>query len=114
MLDDNKQKQLIIFWRKSANKNWQTAKSLLKLKHYDMCLFCCHLALEKYLKGFIVAANKIHPPYIHDLNRLAEIAKLNVPEMVKKELEEITKFNVQARYDDIKLAFYKKATKKFA
>ncbi|TAN33544.1 HEPN domain-containing protein [Patescibacteria group bacterium] len=102
------------FWLSSASKNWQTALSLYKLGHYDMCLFCCHLTLEKKLKAIIVYLLKKVPPPIHDLNRLAQIAGLNVSLTQQEQLNEITKFNIQARYDDIKLAFYKKATKLFA
>ena len=110
MTDLNNQ---VVFWKNSAEKNWKTALSLLELRHYDMCLFCCHLVLEKYLKAIIVKNSKQPAPYIHDLNRLCEIAKLERTAEQKEWLNEITKFNVQARYADIKLAFYKKATNNF-
>lgn len=113
MLDSKAQRKIIDYWIKLAERNWKTAKSLLKLGHYDMCLFCCHLVLEKYLKASVVLNTKDNPPHIHDLNRLAIIAKLEVSDERKKFLNEITKFNIQARYDDIKLAFYKKATKDY-
>lgn len=113
MLNIKTQEKIITHWKKLAEKNWEASKSLFRLGHYDMCLFCCHLALEKYLKALVTEKTRNNPPFIHDLNRLAAVAKLPLAEEHKYYLNEITKFNIQARYDDVKLAFYKKATKGF-
>lgn len=113
MLPKKPLEKTIAFWRNSGDKNWKTAQSLFRLKHYDMCLFCCHLTLEKYLKALAMSINNDNPPPIHDLNRLAEIAGLNLTAEQEKQLNEISTFNIQARYDDIKLSFYKKATAHF-
>lgn len=43
----------ITYWKKSAERDWQTALDLFKTKHYDACLFFCHLALEKFLKVWL-------------------------------------------------------------
>lgn len=113
MLSKQTIEKTIVFWKNSGDKNWRTAQSLLRLKHYDMCLFCCHLTLEKYLKALAASNNGAAPPPIHDLNRLAEIAGLKLTPEREESLNEITTFNIQARYDDIKLSFYKKATPEF-
>jgi hypothetical protein len=66
------------------------------------------------LKAIIVKSTKTAPPLIHDLVRLAERAGLPLSELQKNELAEITTFNVEARYDDYKLSFRKKAKKQFS
>jgi HEPN domain len=65
------------------------------------------------LKAIIVKSTKNAPPLIHDLVRLAEKAGLDLSEPHKDELAEITTFNIDARYDDYKLSFRKKAKKQF-
>jgi HEPN domain-containing protein len=66
--------KIIKYWKKSAEKDFETAKTLFKLKHYPYCLFFSHLALEKLLKGLVVRKTKKHAPYTHDLVYLAELA----------------------------------------
>ena len=51
---------------------------------------------------------------IHNLQKLAEIADLKPNPKQVEQFREITKFNLEARYDDYKLRFYKKATSEFA
>lgn len=106
----NKNKH-IKFWQESAERSWNAALGLFKLKHYDACLFFCHLALEKLLKGLVVKQTSEIAPYIHDLERLAKLADLILSETQIQILRIITKFNVAGRYSDIKYAFYKKCTK---
>jgi len=57
---------------------------------------------------------KTAPPLTHDLVRLAERAGVPLNELQKNELAEITTFNIEARYDDYKLSFRKKAKKQFS
>jgi len=106
-------KKQIDYWEKSAERNWQTAQSLLKLKHYDFCLFVCHLTLEKLLKGLVIKQTNKAVPYTHDLERLTELAKLKLTKEQIINLKTISEFNISDRYDDIKFAFYKKCTKKY-
>ncbi|MDP8240381.1 MAG: HEPN domain-containing protein [Candidatus Hatepunaea meridiana] len=76
------------------------ARSLLQKKHLRHSLFFAHLALEKMLKAFVVRQTNEIPPYIHNLVRLVEIAKLNIgPER----LDFLRKFNIfqlEGRYPD--------------
>ena len=105
--------QQIDYWKKSAERNWKTAGDLFQTKHYDACLFFCHLALEKALKGLAVQETKKPAPYIHDLEKLADLAKIDLDQEQIQNMRTISTFNIAARYDDIKLAFYKKCTKEF-
>ena len=106
-------KETIEFWQKSAANDWKTANGLFDLKRYDSCLFFCHLTLEKALKGLVVQNTKQLSPFIHDLTKLAEMAKLDLTENQIDDLKTITTFNISARYGDIKLNFYKKCTLNF-
>ena len=86
---------------------------MFKTGHYDWSLFMWHLVIEKTLKAILSSKNKTVLP-IHDLVRLAEKADLSLSDSYTDDLAEITTFNLEARYDDYKFKFYKKATKKFA
>lgn len=103
----------INYWKISARRSWKTALDLYKTKHYDACLFFSHLAIEKSLKGLIVKRTHKTPPYIHDLARLANLAKIDLLDKQIQELRTITTFNIASRYDEVKLAFYKRCTPKF-
>lgn len=96
-----------------ARSDRETAISLMKLSHYDWALFIWHIVLEKVIKAAILAGNK-EIMYIHNLKKLASITKIELTKEQKNQLEEISTFNIAARYDDIKLSFYKRATKTYA
>ncbi len=106
--------EVIKYWLKASREDFDTADILCKNKKYHHALFFCHLSIEKMLKAIIVKSTKTAPPLIHDLVRLAERAGLPLSELQKNELAEITTFNVEARYDDYKLSFRKKAKKQFS
>ena len=99
-------------WVFKADKDVETAEDLFNLHRYDWCLFIWHLAVEKIIKAKLMSDN-VDFPYIHDLLRLAKLAKIPLDETLTKELAEITTFNLDARYDEYKLKFYKKATKEY-
>ena len=109
----NNIKKQIDFWEKSAKKELDTARDLFDLKRYDACLFFCHLALEKLLKSLVAEKTKETPPYVHDLERLAVLAKLEMDEETTQNLRTITRFNIAGRYGDIKYNLYKAANKKY-
>jgi len=106
-------KDVISYWIDTATEDLATADGLFQLKKYHHCLFFCHLALEKLLKGLVYKKTKSHPLPLHNLAKLAEQADLGLSPRFKKDLEEITTWNIQARYDTIKRHFYKKATPVF-
>lgn len=101
-------KQIINSLLLKAKKDVETAKDLFRLKHYDWSLFVWHLAIEKILKAKIVSLNQ-EIIYTHDLVRLAKLAEIPLGQELTSQLNEITTFNIEARYDDYKLSFYKKA-----
>ncbi len=85
---------------------------LVKSKDYAWALFLGHLVIEKLLKALIVKDTNEHPPFTHNLTSLAKDLELSLEQI--SWLAEMTTFNLNARYDDVKTEFYKKSTKQFA
>ncbi|MBI4991385.1 HEPN domain-containing protein [Candidatus Gottesmanbacteria bacterium] len=107
------ERKIVDYWIKSAEEDLLTAESLLKEKRYLHCLFFCHLFLEKILKAVFIARKHTAPPWIHDLLKLAGESDIELEENSKKDLREISRFNITARYDDYKFSMYKKASHEF-
>ena len=102
----------IRYWLESSERDFEVAQNLFRLKHYPQCLFFCHLSIEKLLKAMIIKVIGEYPPYIHDLRKLAEIAKVNLDSEQKNILDKISTFNIAGRYADAKFKFYQKYNKK--
>jgi len=103
----------ILYFREASKRDQQTATILYMNKEYHWALFFWHLTLEKLLKALILKYGG-EILYTHNLVRLAHAANLTLTENQERELTEITTFNLEARYDDEKLTFYKKATREYA
>jgi HEPN domain-containing protein len=114
VIHDMNGKDIVKNWFNASKQDLETAVILFENKKYHHALFFCHLSIEKYLKAMIVKKMKKAPPLIHDLVRLAEETDIKLTDKIKNELGDISAFNIQARYDDHKLSFYKKANKRFA
>jgi len=110
---NKKLQEQIDYWRKSGKENLDAAQILFKNKHFDSALFFGHLALEKILKGLTVTSTKKPALYIHDLEKLALIAKLEFDEEKAINLRSISDFNIAGRYKEAKFNFYKKCDKKY-
>jgi len=110
---DKQVKEQLTYWQISAKRNWKTTNNMFKSKDYDACLFFCHLTIEKFLKGLVVIETQKEAPKIHDLERLALLAKLKLSEKRLQELRIITEFNMACRYNEDKFLFYKKCTKEY-
>ncbi len=109
----NEVRKNINYWQKTAAHDYETMTGLFEIKRYSECLFFGHIILEKILKAFVVKKTKEHAPYLHNLSRLAEIAKINLDESELDFLARVNKFNIRARYPDDKLRFYKICTKEY-
>lgn len=101
--------EVIKYWLNGAKEALKTSLVLKQKKRNVHSLFFAHLAIEKLLKGLIIKSTGNHPPPIHNLLKLSEYANINIDEIVKEDLLEINAFNIEARYDDYKNSFYKRA-----
>lgn len=105
--------KLINYWIKSSEEDLKTAMSLFNSKRYHHCLFFCHLFIEKILKALVIKTTGKPAPYGHKLTKLANLTRINFSNEQLDLLDEITAFNIEARYNDYKFQFYKKATKSY-
>lgn len=106
-------KQVKTFWLDGSLDAFETATGLIQMKKYHFGLFFCQLAIEKYLKSIIVDITGESPLPTHDLIELAKRAKITLSKKQDDQLREISKFNIEARYDSIKLEFQKKSTPEY-
>lgn len=104
---------MVSYWLKTANHDHETMLSLFKIQRYPDSLFFAHLTLEKILKALVVHETQKQAPFVHDLVRLQEAAKLNLTEEEVGLLNKVNDFNIRSRYPDYKLQFYKICTKKY-
>lgn len=113
MLSERKIKELVEYWITVSKKDLKDMKSLYKGKRYSGCLLFSHMVLEKILKALVVQATQNYAPKIHNLLRLAELSKRELSDKEWEILAEADTFNMEARYPDEKLKFYKKCTKTY-
>jgi HEPN domain-containing protein len=97
MVDVPKQ---IDYWKTSSDEDFAAAQSLLEKGHIRHSLFFAHLAIEKMLKAHVTSQTKDVPPRIHNLIRLAEIAKLKLDAEWEEFLREFGAYQLEGRYPD--------------
>ncbi|MDX2190740.1 MAG: HEPN domain-containing protein [Bacteroidota bacterium] len=86
---------------------------LYNSKDYHWSLFIGHIVLEKLLKACVVKKTLNHAPFTHDLTKLASLSGIEFSETQLDWLDTISSFNLNARYDSYKEAFYKKCNYEF-
>ncbi len=102
------------YWKETSDKDYNTMKNLLQSGDYSWALFIGHLVIEKLLKAYYVKNLHQHPIYTHDLLRLATKSGLQPDAVMVEWLDDITTFNINARYDSYKQDFYRLCTKEFS
>ncbi|MEW5693368.1 MAG: HEPN domain-containing protein [Candidatus Hydrogenedentota bacterium] len=102
------------YWLSCAEQDLAVAEHLFTHGYYIWSLFIGHLVIEKMLKAFYVKDNFKIPPKIHNLLILAESTRINLTSEQKKLLFEINGFNIETRYPEEKMTFYKICDQKFA
>ena len=103
----------VSYWQVTAEHDYDTMLILFHNKRYSDSLFFGHIILEKILKAHVVQITKKQAPYIHDLVRLEELAKLGFSAEGIHFLHQVNDFNIRARYQENKLRFYKQCTKQY-
>jgi HEPN domain-containing protein len=102
------------YWLDEAEEALTIVDHLFEKGDYSYALFFGHLAIEKLLKAAYVLHNKEHAPPIHSLPRLARMAGIALSPEKREQLVQITSFNIEARYPDLKRSFRNKCTREFA
>lgn len=98
--------RIVSYWIESSDKDFKTMIDLFETKNNSWSLFIGHLVVEKLLKALYVKQKNEYPPLIHDLRRLCEKAEIELELEQKIMLDSISRFNINARYDDYKQSFY--------
>ena len=106
-------KKYIQHWITTADDDFKTMKILYDTRRYPWALFLGHITLEKLLKAYFISVHNKHAPPIHNLLRLAEKSGLELPAPYADWLDNITLFNLNARYDDYNREFYKLCTPEY-
>ena len=106
---------LMNYWIKSSDEDFITMEILYKNKQNTWCLYIGQLIIEKLLKALYAKKNKEAPyaPKTHDLLYLTEKLELEITKEQKILLDTITKFNLEARYDDYKESFRQNCTNEY-
>jgi len=104
---------LIVFWTESSDKDFKTMEDLFRTRNYNWALFIGHLVIEKLLKALYIKEKGEYPPLVHDLRRICEKADIEINSEQQIVLDTITRFNINARYDDYKQSFYQLCTESF-
>ena len=102
--------KIVKHWVETSNDDFDTMLTLYQSKSYAWSLFLGHISAEKLLKALYVERFRKHPPFTHNLYRLGELIGLEMTDEYADWLDEITSFNLNARYDDYKKEFYKLCT----
>ena len=89
-------------WKRQADADLKTARTLLEQKDYDACAFRCQQASEKALKAMLYLKGR--RPYGHSLvGFLAEVVKEGFPapsEDINQAVDSLDKHYTSSRYPD--------------
>jgi len=105
--------EVIKHWIESSEKDFKTMNDLYLTKNNNWALFMGHLVIEKLLKALYVKIKKDFPPMDHDLRRICDKADIKIDLSRQVLLDSISRFNINARYDDYKQSFYLLCTDSF-
>ena len=81
--------KIIEYWINSSDEDYDVMNTLLGKNYYLWALFVGHLVLEKLLKAYYVKQVGVDVPYIHNLNKIAELSNLPLAEEQKDFLDEV-------------------------
>lgn len=108
MIDNVDIQKTVNHWINTSDKDFITMMHLYNSKDYHWSLFIGHIVVERLLKACVVKKISDHASYTHDLTKLAMLSGLSFSEEHLDWLDTISTFNMTARYDSYKDAFYKK------
>jgi HEPN domain-containing protein len=101
------------YWKESSDRNFDTMRHLLEAKEYSWALFIGYLVIEKLLKAIYVKKHQRHSIFSHDLLRLADKIALKLTDEQMDWFDEISTYNLNARYDNYKQDFQRMCTEEF-
>ena len=116
-MSDNKSNidvdKIVKHWVETSDDDFNTMLTLYNSKSFSWALFLGHISTEKLLKALYVKRFREHAPFTHNLYRLGELIGLEMSDEYSDWFDEITSFNLNARYDEYKKEFYKLCTPEY-
>ena len=116
-MSDNKSNidvdKIVKHWIETSDDDFNTMLTLYNSKSFSWALFLGHISTEKLLKALYVKRFREHAPFTHNLYRLGELIGLEMSDEYSDWFDEITSFNLNARYDEYKKEFYKLCTPEY-
>ena len=113
MMVEFDKERIINHWIESSENDFKAMIDLYQTQNNNWALFMGHLVIEKLLKAVYVKSKDEFPPMIHDLRRICEKAEIELDMSHQILLDSISRFNINARYDDYKQSFYQLCTDSF-
>ena len=102
------------YWLFSSDSDYEVLLNLFQSRNYNWALFLGHIVLEKLIKAYFVKNTGTHAPFSHDLRLLVKKCEIELPNDMALQLDVITSFNINARYDSFKEDFQKRCTPEFS
>lgn len=87
-------------WLEQADYDYETALYMSEGGRYIYAVFMCHLAIEKALKGIVLAASHAQPPKTHSLIQLTKKAAITPPEHIGHFLVSLDQSSIPTRYPE--------------
>ncbi|MDP3697490.1 MAG: HEPN domain-containing protein [Candidatus Taylorbacteria bacterium] len=95
-------KEITKKWFEFAESDLKNAEILFKNKSYEGCIWHCHQALEKYMKGVLVEIGKPIRK-THDLPSLLNDTNPDFPKDILEFVQELNAYYQPSRYPDTAL-----------
>ena len=102
------------YWLSSSDNDYEVLLNLFQSRNYNWALFLGHIVLEKLIKAYFVKNTGTHAPFSHDLRLLAKKCEIEISNEMALQLDVVTSFNINARYDSFKEDFQKRCTPEFS
>jgi len=93
----------IEYWRSGSEEDIEVAGELLEKNRIRHALFFGELSVEKMLKAHVAKGTRKVPPPIHDLLRLADLARLQLSPDQREFLARFQRYCFAGRYPDREL-----------
>lgn len=104
----------IVYWKVTAQKDWDAVGHLFEKGDYLHALFFAHLVVEKLLKAHFVKDNEANfPPRTHNLLLLSSETNLEPTVEQLRLFSQVNQFQIDGRYPDYQFNMFKIATQSY-
>ena len=95
-------------WFDLAEDDYKNMLLMIKSKSHRGAVFFAQQSVEKLLKAYIIEYKNFNPKRTHKIEVLMNDAELNIKEIEKSSIEELSKAYTWVRYPDLSNRFYTK------